>query len=543
MNIKKLYTFLLLMTFAVASAQQKPVQASIDSTKIKIGSQASLSVKATVAAGTRVRFPEGKNFGQLEVLESYPVDTVKKDGKLQLVKKYGLTQFDPGKFTLPKLPVVINNKTEYTDELKLEVTDVKVDTLKQKLFDIKPIMQAESSSKWWIYVLVVLVFAAMGYGIWRYIKRTKDKVQEEPVDTRTPIEKATEQLQQLEQKQLLQHGEVKEYYSELTNIARTYIEEAIHIPAMESTTGELIEAMHEAIARKKMDVNAETFERLEQVLRTADMVKFAKSRPQENSIAEDRSSIENIITRIDRSIPEEKAEDNIEDKAREEALLKKKAKRRRVITIASFIAGFLLAFAASVYIFGKEYLQDNFFGHPTSELLEGEWVKSEYGDPGVIIETPKVLKRIDISGKLPKEMMERIKSLSAFGYGSFFDSFMVSVTTMTFKDPINFNLEAGVEGVIKEFEAQGASTILVKTDGFATGKGIEGIRAYGTMNMPEKLGGNNSRVYYELFFFKQAGGLQQVMVLHKDGDTYGSQILERIKNSIELRNYNQPWTK
>jgi hypothetical protein len=68
---------------------------------------------------------------------------------------------------------------------------------------------------------------------------------------------------------------VKEYYSELTDIARNYIEEAIEIPAMESTTSELIVALRAASLKKKMSVSQETIRKLRRVLKQADLVKFA----------------------------------------------------------------------------------------------------------------------------------------------------------------------------------------------------------------------------------------------------------------------------
>ena len=265
MKIKKLYTFLFVMLAAIAMAQQKPVQASIDSVKIKIGSQANLLLKATVDTAARVRFPEGKNFGQLEVLESYPVDTVKKGALYELVKKYGLTQFDSGSYTVPRLPVVINNKTLLTDSLKLEVANIKVDTLQQKMYDIKPVMAYPSSNSWWIWVVAAAALGALAFGVWWYLKKRKKKALPEEQVFASPIEKATAQLQNLEKKELLQRGEVKDYYSELTDIARTYIEEAIHIPAMESTTGELIEGMRRAVQQRKMSLTQETFEELEKL--------------------------------------------------------------------------------------------------------------------------------------------------------------------------------------------------------------------------------------------------------------------------------------
>src|SRR5690606_11944457 len=113
-----------------------------------------------------------------------------------------------------------------------------------------------------------------GYRWWKS-RRRNDEAEE---IYKTPIEKATGLLQQLEKKELVQRGEVKTYYSELTDIARTYIEEAVHIPAMESTTSELIEKLRVASVKKNISLNPETVANLEKVLMHADMVKFAKER-------------------------------------------------------------------------------------------------------------------------------------------------------------------------------------------------------------------------------------------------------------------------
>ena len=67
----------------------------------------------------------------------------------------------------------------------------------------------------------------------------------------------------LEKKELWQKGEIKAYYSELTDIARNYIEEAIEIPAMESTTSELIIGLRAVSIKKKMSLTQDTLENLE----------------------------------------------------------------------------------------------------------------------------------------------------------------------------------------------------------------------------------------------------------------------------------------
>lgn len=537
MTKTKLYTVFFLLAAVTMFGQQKQLQTSIDSTKIRIGSQANLILKATVDTSVTVSFPEGKTFGQLEVLESYPVDTISKGAIYELVKKYGLTQFDSGRYVIPPLPVVINNKSIKSDSIKLEVTSIKVDTLKQKMFDIKDVANEESGSKLWLYILLgILLAAGIAYGVYWFLKKRKVQQKEpEPVYT-SPIEKATAQLQSLEKENLLGRGEIKDYYSKLTDIARIYIEEAIHVPAMESTTTELIEAMRAATLRKKMSLSQDTFEQLEKVLRTADMVKFAKSRPLDFEIAEDRNKIEKTIVVIDKSIPEEKEEDVDHTALWLEIQRKKKLKKRRTIIIAASIAATVLI----IGFFGYRAVRNSgVFGVPTEQLLEGEWVKSEYGFPGVTVETPRVLKRMDNDKIMPKESMALIKDLQMFMYGELFDDIYIAVGTTTFKQPAEIDLNAGVEGVVKTWEVQGAQNILLKTEEFQTEGGISGIRSYGTMTMPHAITKKPVRAYYELFFFKQQQGVQQVVVLYKDGDEYAPKILERIKNSIELRNLNQ----
>jgi hypothetical protein len=140
-------------------------------------------------------------------------------------------------------------------------------------------------------------------------------------------------LNNLEKKELWQKGEIKAYYSELTDIARNYIEEAIQIPAMESTTSELIEGLRKASLKKKMTLSKETIENLEQVLRQADLVKFAKSKPLDFEITEDRKKIEKSIITLDKSIPViEESEDELllNELQRQEQLKNnyKKAKRQ-----------------------------------------------------------------------------------------------------------------------------------------------------------------------------------------------------------------------
>lgn len=538
----KLVLFLCLLSITVW-AQPKKVTTSIDTTKNKIGAEFKLILKTDVDTLSKVKFPESKFFGALEVIQSYKIDTVRKGGRYELIKKYGLTQFDSGKYTIPRIPVMINGKVSFSDSLKVEVNEVKVDTLKQKMYDIKDIAQVESPmGTWWIYVLIAIIIAVAGFFLYKYIKKSQTKEKVDVIVYKTPIEKATTLLQQLESKELWQKGEIKHYYSELTDIARNYIEEEIQIPAMESTTSELIEGLRRAAKQKKLKLSNETVENLEKVLKQADLVKFAKVKPLDFEIEEDKKRISNSIVTIHKSIPEMVEEDDElalwNEQQKELARLQKlkKQKRVRIISTIGIILGMIvIALGTLIYFKGFDYVKDNLIGHPTKDLVEGEWVYSEYGNPGVKVETPKVLKRIDAEKALPKETMALLKEMQIFIYGSMIDNFYLGVSTTTFKQETQIDLEQAAEGSLKIFEAQGARNIIVKTEDFDTQKGISGKKAYGTLVMIDKNNGKSTKLYYEILVFAQSNGLQQITIMHEEGDKYGKQIAERVLNSVELK--------
>lgn len=536
----KFYIFLFLLSTAVFA--QKQVETSIDTTKNKIGAEFKLTLKTVVSSKTKVVFPKLKNIGPLEVIQSYPVDTVKKNDTYELIKKYGLTQFDSGRYVIPSVQILIDKKPYFSDSIRVEVANVKVDTLQQKMYDIKDITAADSGiGDWWKYVLALVIILAIGAGIYWYVKKHQKKKIEEEV-YKTPIEKATSLLNNLEQKELVQKGEIKEYYSELTDIARNYIEEAIHIPAMESTTSELIQAIRTASTKKKMTLTPETVENLERVLRQADLVKFAKSKPLDFEITDDRNKIQKVILTLDNAIPTEvpaEEEDQLLNEAQKQKQiqlqLKKQRNKRIAITIGSVL--FLLLATTTFFIATKgfTYVKDNLIGHPTKELLEGEWVKSEYGNPGVIIETPKVLKRMDVLKALPKETMALIKEMQLFAYGSMIDNFYVAVSTTKFKTPTDIDLSKALEGALKVIELQGGQNIIVKQEDFQTNQGIQGIKGYGTMTVLNPANKTSIKGYYEILLFKQDQGLQQIIIFHEEGDTYANDITTRILNSVELK--------
>lgn len=531
---KILFLFLLLLSTTIFAQK---VTSSVDTTRNKIGAKFLLTLKTTVGKNDKVKFPETKNFGALEIIESYKIDTVKKNESLELIKKYGLTQFDSGRYSIPKIRVIINGKPIFTDSIALEVTNVKVDTLKQKMYDIKTVQSVDTSSNWWVYLLLFVIFVWLAFGIFWFLKNRKKPQKEEEIIYTSPIEKATSLLQSLEKKELWQKGEVKIYYSELTDIVRNYIEEEIQIPAMESTTSELVLSLKNVAKQKKLKLSQETLSNLEKVLKQADLVKFAKVKPLDFEIEEDKKRVTNSIVTIHKAIPsvveetDELAQWNEQQKEAQRLQNIKKEKKRK-LKIA-LLAGLFLVSSFVVYRLITEGFE-NFFGNPTKELLAKEWMYSSYGNPAIKMESPAILMRQDPEKVLPKNAMALIKEMQFFSYGSLSDAFYLALATKKLKQPTEINLEQLADETVKIWETQGATNIIFKQEDFKTNQGIEGKKTYGTITMVDKLTKTSHKLYYEMLFFKQDGGIQQITICYKEGDAFGSEIAGRILNSVEL---------
>ena len=535
----KLYLLFLFLTSLVFSQNQ--VETKIDKKIIKIGGQINVTLKTTVDTLSTVVFPATKSFGQLEVIRNYVIDTVKKDDKYDLIKRYGLTQFDSGRYVIPKMLVLINKKPFYSDTINVNVKDVLVDTLKQKMYDIKPISLVENEgSNWWKYLLALLLLVGIAALIYFLIKKYQTKKEQELV-FKTPIEKAIGMLKILETKQLWQNGEIKTYYSELTDIARDYIEEVIEIPAKESTTSELIAALKKASTDKKLKFTKQSLSNLENVLKQADLVKFAKVQPVQNQIEEDYKRIEKSIISLHQSIP---TDDEIidENQLANAELIKKKAQQKQrttriVLTIAAVL---LLLFATTIYLIatrGFSFVKDNILGHPTKELLETNWITSDYGNPAVTITTPKVLKRVVIANK-PQDPNVVYNQL--FMYGSVTDSFFISLVTTGFKQEIKPKLQDVITAETKAFETQyKAKNIRLNQDDLTTAAGVVGRKASGVMTIINPISNQATIAAFDIAVFNEQGGLQEIIIISKPDDLYAKQIIGRVLNSVELKPANQ----
>lgn len=287
-------TFLFLFGKPVFS-QDAIVSARFDTAAMLIGDHVGLKLQFNGPAGARVEWPVFGDtiLGNIVVIGRSKIDSSFSPDKktLTLKQEINLTCFDSGFYTLPQIPFRYrlipdtSLKIVSTGLSMLMVHTVKVDTTNA----IKPIKGPLSVPLTFReilpYILIGLAVIAFVLALIWYLKKRKKNeplVQLRPKVKLQPYEKALQGLEKLRVRKLWQEGHVKEYHSELTEILRTYIEDGFNIPALESTTWEIMEKLKE-----HKEFPGTVLEKVNQLLQTADMVKFAKSipLPQENETA------------------------------------------------------------------------------------------------------------------------------------------------------------------------------------------------------------------------------------------------------------------
>ena len=269
---------------SVGQVQRPVVSARFSTDSIMIGDQFYLDIKVDKDQSQMTGFPVVGDtlIPGIEVLKEFPIDTVNNNGRqLSLVKRYLLTSFDNGYYSV-KYPVLYVDKnitdTIFSQSNKLFVNTFEIDTTKQQIYDIRPPQKmplkfGEISGYLAITILVVaLMLVLIRWLIKRYRNRKTTTEIDKPKEAPEVI--AIRALEELQNEKLWQNNRHKLYYTRLTDIIRTYIDQRWDINSMEMTSSETLSAVNNLITS---DVAKSQLSRL---LTTADYVKFAKYKPE-----------------------------------------------------------------------------------------------------------------------------------------------------------------------------------------------------------------------------------------------------------------------
>ncbi|RNC87972.1 MAG: hypothetical protein ED556_01935 [Winogradskyella sp.] len=517
------------------------VKTEIDTSSIRIGEQISYKIKVETDSTNSVVFPEGQTFLPLELVEALKVDTTKQDSKIQLLREYKLTQFDSGSYYIPRQKVIVGDTPFFTDSLKVDVNTIEVDTTKQGLYDIKPIITVEKSpSKGWLYILLLLaIIALVAFLLYWFIWRKKPLTEEEEIAMLPPYERAKLAMSKLGEETYLERSDFKSFYSELTYIIRKFLDEKVYERSLESTTDELIARLQLLKDGNQFKFHKDTISNIETIFKRADLVKFAKSTPDVALAELDKQTISKELDAVKATLPEPSEEEKLLNQQYKEAQERKQKRKKIIITVAIslfLIIGTFIGFGAA---YGFGYVKDKVLGHTSMELLEGEWVKSAYGFPPIYIETPQVLERQEV--KLPEGTEGKV-STTIFNYLSPNDNFSIATQTTIIGQPQEqdadkqkaINLNSIIENNLKTWETQGVRNIVTQNEDFFTPNEAQGIKTYGTAEFPEEGQEDFYKAEYMLLSFTTEQVVQQITIVWKQNDTYAQDIVKRVVDSIEL---------
>ncbi len=278
------------------------VSASIDSTMLMIGDQTAMHLEVTSEPTEQVQMPVfGKELQDgIEIVKASPIDTTRlSDGRIKMSRELTLTSFKDSLFAIEPIAVASGEDTFWTEPMALNVVQpFEIDST-MAITDIKDI---EKAPIWWwgiirwvlLALLIAGLFVGAYYGVMWYRKHfLKDEEEAvEPELLRPADEVALEKLDEIKAQKIWKDGKVKEYQTELTDVVREYIGRRFDVQSTEKTSDETLKELKPILVAKGEGLEANVdgkalYERLSKMLRTADLVKFAKwhTTPDENEQA------------------------------------------------------------------------------------------------------------------------------------------------------------------------------------------------------------------------------------------------------------------
>jgi hypothetical protein len=287
--LRGIFFTLIILSTKFSFAQQNSVRAfaAMDSNVMLIGDRVTLHVGVDLGEKDEIvritpEMPLDSNF---EIIGAGKWS----QGRIGSYRDIVFTAWDTGLFRIPSVEFVVRHSGGYQEVVKSRPLLVTVENPKgvdnmAAPAPLKEIVREEMTFEDVMpWLIGVLAFVGVGLGLWFLYKKYKEKPILPIVQkvVHPPHIIAERLLKELKIKQLWEKGDIKEYYSELSYILRGYLEDAFKIPALESTTDELMRLMNSEKmgAFQSLDKSDSLIEKIQDLLQTADLAKFAKVIP------------------------------------------------------------------------------------------------------------------------------------------------------------------------------------------------------------------------------------------------------------------------
>ena len=536
-----LFCFICLISISIKSQN---VTANIESDSILIGKELFYTIDIDMEKAESIIFPDSTSFVPFELISETKVDTTIIENGLRFSKKYGIISFDEGDYVIPKIKIQIGDKLFSTDSKKITVNLVQVDTTKQGLYEIKSsydkfssfeIFKLTLSNNYPVIIFIIFLILLIIYFKSKILRFFNPLLNIKP--SLRPIELVVKRLSDLEKVNIDSREGVKLFYSDLTFYLRSFFEKEVYDRALESTTRELIQGLNNVSEIKSFPISKKSVNRIEEIFNRADLVKFAKFLPEKNIIQNDLKIINEEINIFSELLPEPSEEEKLKNlNYKKQAEKKLKIERLKIVSISiTFLLVVLFIFSGLIY--GFQYSFDKITFNENLRLIEKSWIKSEYGSPGISVETPDALVRIKDENEFLYDEFDLDSQFYFSNSNKSIEFFISNYSSKTKIEPENFQtiLESNLDGL----EALGLQNILVKYDEFETKNKGKALLISGTTDF--KI--NDRKVKpgeYNVIGFLTETGFKTIIILTHE-TRYIDKIKDRIMSSIEVVKEEQKW--
>ncbi len=288
--------------FAAERISPVTVQARVLKSKIRIGDEVRLILQVDHPRKYSILPPNQKlDLSPFEVKKAETVPVKKGQNRVQETFRLTLTVFQTGDLEIPPIPVHYTDESGEPGEVHSDPVPVKVLSVGKKLTDkddVRPIKGPVSTGLFRFWTGLFSAMAALLF-IFLAVKVTRRKLRERKdlESLKPPHERVKIEIQRLKNKGYLEEKNYKDFYSELSDILRRYLERRFGIEALEKTSSEI-----------KLELEKKAFEKdlirgILEVLSESDLVKFAKLTP-DHALA---GKLElGILTIVEATTPKEK---------------------------------------------------------------------------------------------------------------------------------------------------------------------------------------------------------------------------------------------
>lgn len=334
-----------------ANSQNVVLNAEIDTFQMMIGEQTKIKLELSVDTGYKVVMPdfEKELMSGIEIIEKKrDIRNLNENRRNLYTEEYLITSFDSTLYNIPPFKVLVDSSEYFSNSLALAVYTMPIDTANlQNICGPKDVWNVELTWEEYrdsVHLGIIVLFLALALA-WVVVRFVKNKpiiriVKIKPKEPSHIV--AINKIESIKIDETFQNDDnIKEYYTQLTDVLREYMHNRFGFNATEMTTSEILDYL------RKID-NRENLSDLKDILETADLVKFAKLHPATN---ENNRNMMNAIeyVNITKNIEEEKQEPTEKKIVNHRSLFEKRMLITSIVVIVVVLIGVIALLTTDLY--------------------------------------------------------------------------------------------------------------------------------------------------------------------------------------------------